>query len=51
MMIECITCHTVIDVDDDVAYDLGWSFITYYHDTEKEITEWDCPHCIIAEVN
>ncbi len=50
-MIECDTCHTCIDVDDDVAYELGWSPTTSYMGIEVIGVIWDCPHCVHAEIN
>lgn len=50
-MIECISCKQVIDVDDDVAYKLGWHFEDIYYSEDDYESMWWCPHCAFAEIN
>jgi len=47
--IECDTCHTILCVNSDDAWELGWR--EYYFDPENYPMdkEWICPHCIWEE--
>lgn len=50
-MVECQTCSTVIDVSEADAWNLGWSMTSIIDDKlETEVTYWDCPHCVDAEI-
>ena len=54
-MIECHTCHMVLDLSgsdyETIAWNLGWAMTSIYDaDLGVDKSYWDCPHCVDAEI-